>query len=177
MYKIQDPINNTAFDIHQYFDVDSSGGHSLCNQTASSVLAPLTSWLNQYGFKAMITEFGAANGTQCAPYVSDMINYMAENSAYIGWTAWAAGPLWGSYSPCCADSGTWGSLEPGSKASDGTPGMYEGVWVKDIEPLVPKTLQWTGITSVKGGALSSKPAKRNGWSARRAPKNPLTHYY
>jgi endoglucanase len=81
---------------------------------------------------------------------------MAANSVYIGWTAWAAGPLWGSYSPCCADYGTWGSLEPGSLASDGSPGMYTGVWVNEIQPLLPTTLQKTGMSNVNGPAgLSS----------------------
>ena len=114
-----------AFDIHEYLDSDFSGGHSVCSQLASTNLAPLTAWLQQYGFKAMITEFGAANGTECASYVTDIINYMAENDEYIGWTAWAAGPFWGTYSPCCADSGQWGSLEPGSLAADGSPRSEE----------------------------------------------------
>lgn len=70
----------------------------------------------------MITEFGGANGTECAPYMEGIIDYMAQNDEYIGWTAWAAGPFWGSYSPCCTDSLQWGSLEPGSVASDGSPG-------------------------------------------------------
>ena len=100
----------------------------------------------------MITEFGAANGTQCADYLTDMVNYMAENDVYIGWTAWAAGPLWGSYSPCCTDESQWGSLEPGSVAGDGSPGLYETVWLKLIQPLLPTTLQKTGISSVNGGA-------------------------
>jgi endoglucanase len=150
MYKITDPINNTAFDIHEYLDSDFSGGHSNCSQLASVQLAPLTAWLKQYGFKAMITEFGAANGTECASYVSDIINYMASNEEYIGWTAWAAGPFWGTSSPCCTDSKQWGSLEPGSTASDGTPGLYETVWLAEIQPLLPTTLQKSGISSVNG---------------------------
>jgi endoglucanase len=98
----------------------------------------------------MITEFGAANGTECSSYVTDIINYMAENDEYIGWTAWAAGPLWGKNSPCCSDSLQWGSLEPGSTAADGSPGMYEGVWVDEIQPLLPTTLQQNGISNVNG---------------------------
>lgn len=137
-------------DIHEYLDVDFSGGHSVCSQAAATNLAALTIWLQTYGFKAMITEFGAANGTQCSTYITDMVKYMAANDVYIGWTAWAAGPFWGSYSPCCSDSQQWGSLEPGSKAADGTPGMYEGVWVKHIQPLLPTTLQKTGISNLKG---------------------------
>ena len=47
---------------------------------------------------------------------------MAANDEYIGWTAWAAGPLWGTTSPCCTDTKQYGSLEPGSRAGDGSPG-------------------------------------------------------
>ncbi|KAH8672843.1 glycoside hydrolase superfamily [Tricladium varicosporioides] len=154
MYKITDPVNNTAFDIHEYLDSDFSGSHSVCSQAAATNLAPLTTWLQTYGFKAMITEFGAANGTQCASYVTDMVNYMAANDVYIGWTAWAAGPFWGSYSACCTDSRQWGSLEPGSVASDGSPGMYETVWVKEIQPLLPKTLVKSGMSSINPGGTS-----------------------
>jgi hypothetical protein len=135
---------------------------------------------------------------------------MADNEEYIGWTAWAAGPFWGSNSPCkclpestyvlsrskrpgnitlcathqlflvsqllidpssildkyvfdiltcgtgCTDSKQWGSLEPGSKASDGTPGLYETVWLKTIQKFVPKKLVWKGVASVKGGHLSTR---------------------
>ncbi|KAN0101437.1 glycoside hydrolase family 5 protein [Hyaloscypha variabilis] len=150
MYKITDPVNNTALDIHEYLDSDFSGSHSNCTQSGPTNLAPLTAWLKQYGLKAMITEFGASNGTQCSSYVTDIIKYMAANDEYIGWTAWAAGPFWGTSSPCCSDSKNWGSLEPGSKAADGTPGMYASVWQGDIQPLLPTTLQKSGISSIHG---------------------------
>ena len=63
---------------------------------------------------------GRAN--QCHDLVDGLIEYMAEHSQYIGWTAWAAGPFWGAYSPCCTDSRQFGSLEPYSLAADGSPG-------------------------------------------------------
>lgn len=100
----------------------------------------------------MITEFGGANGTECNSYITGIIDYMAQNDVYIGWTAWAAGPLWGTYSPCCANSGQWGSLEPGSTASDGSPGMYSTVWLQEIQPLLPNTLQKSGMSSLNGGS-------------------------
>jgi endoglucanase len=100
----------------------------------------------------MITDFGGANGTECDSYLTGIVDYMADNSVYIGWSIWAAGPLWGSYSAYCANYGQWGSLEPGSVAADGSPGMYETVWLQEIEPLLPTTLQQTGMSSVNGGA-------------------------
>lgn len=155
MVKLTDSLNNTAFDIHEYLDSDFSGGHALCSQPAATNLAGVTSWLKTNGFKAMITEFGGSNGTQCETYITDMVKYMETNPEYIGWTAWAAGPLWGSYSPCCTDSQAWGSLEPGSKASDGSPGLYTTVWLKLIQPLLPTTLQKTGLSHVNGPAGGS----------------------
>lgn len=168
MYQITDPKNNLgktvsysnndnsdpelpAFDIHEYLDSDFSGTHSECSQAAATNLAPLTSWLQQYGFKAMITEFGGANGTECDSYITGIIDYMAQNDVYIGWSAWAAGPLWGKSSACCSDSEQWGSLEPGSTAADGSPGMYSTVWLEEIQPLLPSTLQKSGMSSVNGG--------------------------
>jgi len=152
LYKLVDPLNNTALDIHEYLDVDFSGSHSVCNQSGPTNLAGLTGWLEQYGLKAMVTEFGGDNNTQCAEYITDLINYLSDNDVYIGWTAWAAGPFWGTSSPCCTDSKSFGSLEPGSLASDGSPGLYETVWLPVIEPLVPTdTLQKNGTSSVNGG--------------------------
>lgn len=90
--------------------------------------------------------------------LTDFVNYMADNDVYIGWTAWAAGPFWGSASPCCTDSRNYGSFEPGSKAADGGPSLYETVWLKVLQPLVPTKLQWTGKASVQGGELAEFPA-------------------
>jgi endoglucanase len=119
----------------------------------------------------MITEFGASNGTECASYVTDIITYMADNDVYIGWTAWAAGPLWGSYSACCANSEDWGSLEPGSLASDGSPGMYTTVWLQEIEPLLPTTLQTSGMSNINGpgsGSVSSSSSSSTSTSTTKS---------
>ncbi|KAI1267887.1 glycoside hydrolase family 5 protein [Xylariaceae sp. FL1019] len=158
MYMFDDPINNTAIDIHEYLDVDYSGTHQECVSDPATNLAALTAWLKTYQLKAMITEFGGANNTGCATMLTDIITYMADNDEYIGWTAWAAGPFWGSNSPCCSDSAQLGSLEPGSTAVDGSPGLYDTVFLPVIEPLVPTELQWTGPASIDGGALSVFPA-------------------
>jgi endoglucanase len=90
--------------------------------------------------------------------LADMLNYMSDNEEYIGWTAWAAGPFWGPYSPCCTDSKQLGSLEPGSTAADGSPGLYDTVWLPVFQPLIPAELQWSGRASVSGGELSVFPA-------------------
>ncbi|KAI1490441.1 endoglucanase 1 [Biscogniauxia mediterranea] len=158
MYRFNDPLNNTAIDIHEYLDVDYSGSHSECVSDPATNLAALTEWLKTYQLKAFITEFGGHNNTGCDDMLADMVNYMAENDEYIGWTAWAAGPFWGTSSPCCTDSAQLGSFEPGSTAAGGSPGLYETVWLKVLQPLVPSQLQWSGKASVEGGELVAFPA-------------------
>ncbi|KAI7787274.1 glycoside hydrolase family 5 protein [Diaporthe eres] len=164
IYQINDTANNWAVDIHEYLDVDYSGSHIECTQPFDTNLAPLTAWLKQYGLKAMVTEFGGSNTTACADMLSDALAYMEENEEYIGWTAWAAGPFWGSSAPCCSNSTQIGSLEPGSLASDGSPGLYETVWEAVLEPLLPTTLQTSDPASVNGTAGG---AKRSGLWYRR----------
>lgn len=51
LYKLVDPLKNTAMDIHEYLDYDFSGGHSICNQSFSANLEGLTSWLQQHSLK------------------------------------------------------------------------------------------------------------------------------
>ena len=48
MNKIKDPDQNTSMDIHEYLDVDFSGGHAICSQNASYNLDPLTAWLKKH---------------------------------------------------------------------------------------------------------------------------------
>ncbi|KAI0467979.1 glycoside hydrolase family 5 protein [Xylaria cf. heliscus] len=161
MNQFKDPANNTAIDIHEYLDVDFSGSHAACVSDAASHLSALTAWLKTNNLKAFITEFGGSNNTGCATMLKDMLNYMSSNEEYIGWTAWAAGPFWGPNSPCCTDSAQLGSLEPGSKAADGTPGLYDTVWLPVFQPLVPEKLQWSGKATVEGGELTTFAERGN----------------
>ncbi|KAI0157911.1 glycoside hydrolase family 5 protein [Hypoxylon sp. FL1284] len=154
MHKFTDPLNNTAMDIHEYLDSDFSGSHSECVSDPATNLADLTSWLKEHNLKAFITEFGGYNNTSCDNMLADFIKYMDDNDEYIGWTAWAAGPIWGASSPCCTDSQNLGSFEPGSKAADGSPSLYDTVWLKVLQPLVPSKLQRSGGASVTGGELA-----------------------
>lgn len=102
-----------------------------------------------------MTEFGGDNNTVCDTYLTDAINYMSDNSdVYLGWTAWAAGPIWGASSPCCTDYQPFGSLEPGSTAGDGGPGLYETVWQPVIQPVLPHGLQQAQMSSLNGPAGS-----------------------
>ncbi|KAK0391522.1 hypothetical protein NLU13_1022 [Sarocladium strictum] len=144
MGKIKDPANNWVLDIHEYLDADFSGTKSECVNSFADNLAELTAWLRANGLKAMVTEFGGSDSDACKAMVADALQYMQSNDEYIGWTAWAAGPLWGTNSPCCTSSGQLGSLEPGSTAAGGGPGLYDSVWLPVFVPNIPGTLDWDG---------------------------------
>ncbi|KAK4464749.1 endoglucanase 1 [Cladorrhinum samala] len=156
IHKLVDPASNLAVDIHEYLDEDFSGGHLACTQEPAKNLAGVTAWLKEHKLKAFITEFGGSNTTECVTMLNGMLDYMSQNEEYIGWTAWAAGPFWGPNSPCCTDQKQYGSLEPGSKAADGGPGLYDTIWVPVISKKVPAKLQWEGLASVNGGVLSQR---------------------
>ena len=162
LYQITDPLNNTAIDIHEYLDSDFSGSHQACTQPGPSNLAYLTSWLQQHGLKGFVSEFGGDNNTQCDTYLTDLLTYLSDNDVYIGWAAWAAGPFWGTSAPCCNDGAPLGSLEPGSVACGGGPSLYTTVWQPVIEPLLPSTLQKSGLSSLTGGTNSTSPSGGSG---------------
>ncbi|KAL9055087.1 MAG: hypothetical protein Q9162_003757 [Coniocarpon cinnabarinum] len=140
LYQISDPLDNTAIDIHEYLDVDFSGSHQACTQPGPSNLAGLTSWLQQYNLKALISETGAANNTQCANELTDLLNYINDQPEYIGWALWSAGPFWGTSAPCCGDGQPLGSLEPGVAAGGGGPPLYQTVWQAVVQPFLTPLL-------------------------------------
>jgi hypothetical protein len=83
LYKLVDPIKNTAIEVHEYLDVDWSGGHDYCYNPGPEDLAPLTAWLKKYGLKAIVAEFGSGQNQRCYGFIADMLNYLAANDEYI----------------------------------------------------------------------------------------------
>lgn len=148
MYKLVDPLNNTAIEVHEYLDQDFSGTHAECTQPGPSNLAGLTAWLKKYGLKALVGEIGSGANDNCYTQLKELLDYLAANDEYIGWTGWAAGPLWGTFRSCCGDDS--GNLEPGTKAGNGSlPGGYDTIWANGIRPKIPNTLKRSGISSWK----------------------------
>jgi endoglucanase len=117
MLSIVDPLENFAFDVHQYLDHNSSGTSSQIgtNDNLNNVnigverLTSLTQWLHANDRRAFLGEFAVANsrigsGTSGGqPQIGDealdnMLSYMAANDdVWLGWTWWAAGPWWQNY--------------------------------------------------------------------------------
>ena len=100
MLTIDDPLDNFAFEVHQYLDEDGSGTSSECVSATigSERLTAFTGWLEEHGYRAFLGEFGAAANDVCMEAVDDMLDYMdARPDQWIGWTWWAAGPWWDDY--------------------------------------------------------------------------------
>lgn len=102
MTGITDPINNFAFEAHQYLDDDSAGNDAgVSSNTVSTLrLQRFTEWCRQHGYKAHLGEFNAGDNTATATSTSmmalaEMVDYMIANSdVYESATAWAGGPWW-----------------------------------------------------------------------------------
>jgi endoglucanase len=122
---IQDPGNNFAFDMHLYFDNDTSGTHEECTTAAPSNLIPVTQWLQENNYTAFLSEFGAGSNPTCFQTLNNTLKWMEQNPQFIGWTYWAAGPLWGDY---------FLSVEPGIGPESNS------TWPQVLEPHV-KTYQ------------------------------------
>ncbi|MEX2092746.1 MAG: cellulase family glycosylhydrolase [Pirellulales bacterium] len=138
MLNIVDPINNFAFDVHQYLDNDSSGTSTQIgtNGNINNVnigverLTNFTNWLHANNRKGFLGEFAVANsriGTGATQIgdeaIQNLLNYIeANDDAWLGWAWWAAGPWWGNYmftleptnlgQPSQADRAAMGVLQP-----------------------------------------------------------------
>ncbi|CAP56480.1 putative endoglucanase precursor (EC 3.2.1.4) (Endo-1,4-beta-glucanase (Cellulase) [Gluconacetobacter diazotrophicus PA1 5] len=97
---LKDPDHSLVFEVHEYFDPDSSGRSPDCIPTDQAVarLASFTAWLHQTGNKGFLGEFGVGRSAACLDVLDKVASYLAANQAvWLGWTYWAAGPLWGEY--------------------------------------------------------------------------------
>jgi len=110
---IQDPGNNYAFEVHQYFDATFGGSSSSCVSTnvGAAVLGDFTQWLRAHGKKGFLGEFATGTSATCIADLEGTLSYLDQNTdVYLGWTYWAAGPLW--------SASNWYSLEPTSTGAD-----------------------------------------------------------
>ena len=111
---VQDPLNNYAFEVHQYLDSDGSGTHTNVVSATIGVdrLTAVTQWAEANGAKLFLGEYGVASDATSLTAMDNMLTYMQQHTdVWQGATYWAGGPWWGnSY---------WGSIEP-----TGTVGNY-----------------------------------------------------
>ncbi len=99
MLDVYDPLDNFAYEAHQYLDSNYSGGSEVCTVTdASLVLEGFTTWLRENGKRGFLGEFGAGTSDACKTAVTSVLEHLESNAdVWMGWTYWAGGPWWGDY--------------------------------------------------------------------------------
>lgn len=102
MLGIVDPIDNVAFEFHQYLDGDYSGRAASCENGAAALAAIKTvdQWLVAHRKRGFIGEIGASDRPECKAALAEILDYLNANSdRWIGWTVWSAGERWPSIYP------------------------------------------------------------------------------
>ncbi len=101
---IQDPLDNYAYEMHQYFDKDSSGTHHdldykcISPEQVRSKFSRATNWLKQNNKKAFLGEFGVQENQSCVAALKTAFDFMESNNfIWIGWTYWTAGDWMANY--------------------------------------------------------------------------------
>ncbi len=97
---VRDPLNNYAFEVHQYLDQWSSGTSTQVTSENIGVerLTAITQWAEQNGHQLFLGEFGAGSDPASLAALDKMLGYMAQHQdAWLGATIWGGGPWWGNY--------------------------------------------------------------------------------
>jgi len=108
---VQDPLNNYAFEVHQYLDSDGSGTHTNVVSATIGVdrLTAVTQWAEANGAKLFLGEYGVASDATSLTAMDNMLTYMQQHTdVWQGATYWAGGPWWGNYMYSIEPTGTVG---------------------------------------------------------------------
>lgn len=95
---LNDPLQRTALEVHQYADEHYSGTNSDCYPPDhfDSRFAKITAWARTNNQQLFLGEFGVAKSEPCLQTLERFLSLM-ENDVWRGWTYWAAGSWWGNY--------------------------------------------------------------------------------
>ena len=100
MLGVRDPINNYAYEAHQYLDTYSTGDPSMPAVRGMGAVAakPFTDWLRANGKRGFIGEFGFTAASQSVTEGNALAKHLWQNrDVYLGFSYWAGGPWWGDY--------------------------------------------------------------------------------
>jgi endoglucanase len=96
-----DPLDNYAFDVHQYLDTYSTGTTGVFKDGyGATALMQVTNWAREQGEKLFLGEFGASDASVAGQDNADeeidaLLNFIDDNSdVWLGWSAWGAGEWW-----------------------------------------------------------------------------------
>ena len=97
---LTDPKRRLVFEVHQYFDGNSSGTTDGCvgPDQAAARLASFTRWLKANHHQGFLGEFGVSRRPECVALLTPVLALLQTNAdVWLGWTYWAGGPRWGNY--------------------------------------------------------------------------------
>lgn len=97
MGAVADPAHNFAFEVHQYFDPDSSGTSALAvgPTVGSDRIEEFQRWCRESNFRAFLGEFASGADDTSLAALSDLCRTLEANSdVWLGWAAWAGGSWW-----------------------------------------------------------------------------------
>lgn len=97
MLGVVDPVDNYAYEVHQYFDNDFSGTKANCSRAGDAVMAieSLSRWLRTHGKRGYLGEFGVTGDEACVSALADMVSVVESNrELWVGWAYWVAGDWW-----------------------------------------------------------------------------------
>lgn len=97
--RFYDPVDRVIFEMHQYFDADSSGTGPNCVDPEEAVarLKESEVWLSNNNRRGFLGEFGVSNRPVCLALLRALLNRLETAGVWIGWTYWASSSLFGSY--------------------------------------------------------------------------------
>lgn len=93
MTGVVDPAQNFAFELHQYLDPGYAGTGSTCISATigSEVVAPVTDWLREGGYRGFLGEFGGSEDPLCLAAMDDLLTHLGANAdVWLGWALWAS---------------------------------------------------------------------------------------
>lgn len=94
---VRDPVDNFAYEFHQYLNHDFSGGGSDCDSEAAGLkaISDVSGWLRKQGKKGFLGEIGVPANKTCLQALSNVLRRLERNGdVWLGWSYWAAGDWW-----------------------------------------------------------------------------------
>lgn len=91
--ELSDPINNYAFEFHQYFDSNTSGTSPKCDYANIGIdrISETTEWLRLHKKTGFLGEFGASSEPVCLAALENTLRFMKDNAdVWSGWTYWVS---------------------------------------------------------------------------------------
>jgi endoglucanase len=95
---VNDPLQRTILEVHQYADKDYSGTGNTCKSPDqfNAMFTKLSAWANANKQQFFLGEFGMPQNEVCLLVLERFLSLMT-GPEWKGWAYWAAGGWWGKY--------------------------------------------------------------------------------